>query len=431
MKAALALSLAAALSGPALAQIRLPQLPGVQRLPGAVGGVADRVLQPLPEILFSTTQQVDRRLGRVRELLARHRDLVEADPAGEPIRRRELVLVSPSDAALALAASLGFTTLRDEAWAELDLREVVLGAPPGVDTAEALALLRAADPGLQVDFNHLYSASGEIAPGGARAPAAPRGPLRVGLVDAGVDRRHRALRHATGASFGCDGRFVPSEHGTAVASLLVGRDRGFAGAAVNAELFAADVYCGRPDGGSAEDVVRALAWMARERIAVVNLSLVGPANRLLERGVAALVQRGHLLVAAVGNDGPAAPPLFPAAYAGVVGVTGVNAGRRVLPEAAQGPHVMWAAPGADMAVARSGGGYGVARGTSFAAPLVAGLLAAELGQPDPAAAAAAVERLAASAIDLGAPGPDPVFGRGLVAESLRVAPDELQARQAR
>ena len=209
---------------------------------------------------------------------------------------------------------------------------------------------------------------------------------------------------------GCGGSAVPSEHGTAVASLLVGRDRGFAGALPQGELYAADVYCDKPDGGSAEEVVRALAWMARERVAVVNVSLV---------------------VAAVGNDGPAAPPLYPAAYAGVVGVTGVNASRRVLPEAAQGPQVMWASPGAEMAVARSGGGYGVARGTSFAAPLVAGLLAAQLREPDVAAAAAAIERLAVAAVDLGAPGRDPVYGRGLVAEDLRVVPEQLQARQAR
>jgi subtilisin family serine protease len=433
MKTVLVLSLSltlAAFSVPARAQLRLPQLPGVSRLPGLV----DRVLpQPLPELLQSTVRRVDQRVTGVRDLLRQHRDLIEADPAGEPIRRQELVLVSPSDAALAVAASLGLVKLREEAWPELDLREVVLRVPPGLDTAEALARLRAAQPDLQADFNHLYSRSGDVAAGGPGAAAPQRGPIRVGLIDGGVDRKHAALRGAAGGSFGCGGSALPSEHGTAVASLLVGRDRGFAGALASgkAELFAADVYCDKPDGGSAEEVVRALAWMARERVAVVNVSLVGPQNRLLEQGVAALVKRGHLLVAAVGNDGPAAPPLFPAAYAGVVGVTGVNASRRVLPEAAQGPQVMWSAPGADMAVARSGGGYGVARGTSFAAPLVAGLLAAELREPDAAAATAAVERLAANAVDLGAPGRDPVYGRGLIAEDLRVVPEQLQARQTR
>lgn len=430
MKSVLALSLLVA-AGAAQAQVRLPQLPGMQRLPGVVDRLVDRVVQPLPELLASTTPLVDLRVTTVRDLLRRHPDLVEADPRGEPIRRGELVLVSPGDAALAAAAALGLVTLREEAWPELDLREVVLRVPPGLDTAEALEKLRAAQPDLQADFNHLYARSGDMAAGGRPAAPAPRGPVRVGLIDGGVDRGHAALRQAGGGSFGCGGSPVPSEHGTAVASLLVGRDRGFAGAAARAELFAADVYCDQPDGGSAEAVVRALAWMARERVAVVNISLVGPQNQLLAQGVAALVKRGHLLVAAVGNDGPAAPPLYPAAYAGVVGVTGVGASRRVLPEAPQGPQVMWSAPGADMAVARSGGGYGIARGTSFAAPLVAGLLAVELREPDAAAAAAAVEKLSAAAVDLGAPGRDPVYGRGLVGEDLRVLPEQLQARQQR
>lgn len=430
MKPVLVLSLLAAAVA-AHAQLRLPQLPGVQRLPGVIDRTVDRALQPLPDLLSSATQLVDLRAVQVRELLRRHPDVVEADPRGELIRRRELVLISPSEAALAVAASLGLVKLREEAWPELDLREVVMRVPAGLDTADALAQLRAAQPELQADFNHLYSRSGDVAGGAAGMPVKQTGHIRVGLIDGGVDRRHAALRHAAGPSFGCGGSAVPSEHGTAVASLLVGRDRGFAGAAAKAELFAADVYCDKPDGGSAEEVVRALAWMARERVAVVNVSLVGPQNRLLEQGVAALVKRGHLLVAAVGNDGPAAPPLFPASYAGVIGVTGVNASRRVLPEAVQGPQVMWSAPGAEMAVAKSGGGYGVARGTSFSAPLVAGLLAAELRVPDVAAAAAAVERLAAGAVDLGAPGRDPVYGRGLVAEDLRVVPEQLQARQER
>ena len=424
------LLLALALVAPAQAQL-LPPLPGVPRLPGVVDRSVGRVLEPLPELLSPATSLLDRRVTQLRELLQRHPELLETDPRGEPVRRRELVLVSPDEAALAAAAALGLTLLREDDWPELALRQVVLRVPPGLDTAAALAALRAAQPGLQADFNHLYAPGGDVAAGGGAAPPTARGPVRVGLVDGGVDRRHAALRRAGGASFGCGDQPLPSEHGTAVASLLVGRDRGVAGAAAPAELFAAAVSCDRPDGGSAEEVVRALAWMARERVAVVNISLVGPPNQLLERGVAALVTRGHLLVAAVGNDGPAAPPLYPAAYPGVVGVTAVNPQRRALPEAARGPQVMWAAPGAELAVARSGGGYGVARGTSFAAPLVAGLLAAELRRPDPAAAQAAVERLAAMALDLGAPGRDPVYGRGLLAEDLRVAPELLQARQRR
>ena len=53
-------------------------------------------------------------------------------------------------------------------------------------------------------------------------------------------------------------------------------------------------------------IAKALAWLADERVPVVTISLVGPANPLLARVVAAAQARGVILVAAVGNDGPAA-----------------------------------------------------------------------------------------------------------------------------
>ena len=70
-----------------------------------------------------------------------------------------------------------------------------------------------------------------------------------------------------------------------------------------------------------------------------------------------VVARGCLVVAAVGNDGPAARPLYPAAWPGVVGVTGVDARGRVLAEAERGVQVKFAAPGADMVAARTAAGY--------------------------------------------------------------------------
>ena len=128
----------------------------------------------------------------------------------------------------------------------------------------------------------------------------------------------------------------------------------------------------------------------------------------------ALLARGHVLVAAVGNDGPAAPPLYPAAYDGVVGVTAVDAQRRVLIEAERGPQVMFAALGADIKAANLDHGLTGVRGTSFAAPTVAALLAAPLPAPDKDAARAAIAELAKQAIDLGPTGKDFTYGFGLV-----------------
>ena len=180
---------------------------------------------------------------------------------------------------------------------------------------------------------------------------------RVGLIDSGVDGSHPVFREALIHPWGCGGRVLPSAHGTAVASLLVGQSTRFHGVLDKAELYAADVYCNAPTGGAVDALAAAFAWLAQQRVAVINVSLVGPDNAALAQIVRALTSRGYLLVAAVGNDGPAAPPLYPASYPHVVGVTAVDAHRRVLIEAARGNQVMFAARGADMSAADIGGKY--------------------------------------------------------------------------
>ncbi|WP_229507618.1 S8 family serine peptidase [Massilia sp. Dwa41.01b] len=323
------------------------------------------------------------RLGQLETLLQRHPDLLEADPRGEPAVRGEILANSPSDAALRAAAGMGLVVARQERFEELGETLVTLRVPAGVSTASALERLRALDPAGSYDFNHIYtgSASGMAPAGSASAsagvdaaasrPGAQRG-LALGLVDSGVDVAHEVFAGSAIERHGCGGASHPAPHGTAVAALMVGESGRFRGAAPGARLYAADIYCDSPTGGSAATIADALGWMAKQKIGVINISLVGPANATLERVVAAMVGRGHLLVAAVGNDGPAAPPLYPASYPGVVGVTGVDARGRPLPEAGRGPQVMFAAPGSQMVSAAIGSPpYRQVRGTSFAAPLVA------------------------------------------------------------
>ena len=138
-----------------------------------------------------------------------------------------------------------------------------------------------------------------------------------------------------------------------------------------------------------------------------------------------MIQQGHHIVAAVGNDGPAAPPLYPAAYPGVIGVTAVDAGLRVLPEASRGPQLLVAAPGANMAAAKTPNGYTTVRGTSFAAPIVAGLLALLADEVNTTTAQHALSRLLSTAVDLGAPGKDPIYGYGLIGKEVRVDPSQV------
>ena len=398
-------------------------LPAASTLPTAGRGLGGQTEALAGEALIALRGQ------QVQALIRDHADVIDVDDRGQAVVRGEVLILSPSPRSLAIARKAGFSVGAETHLEGLDLSTVTLGLPTGVSAREAVARLKALDPEGQYDFNHIYLGAG-AAPVVARGPAARGGGsgVRIGLVDGGV-AAHPSLGPVEQRGFAPGGVKV-SAHGTAVASLMVGRGRAFTGAAPGARLLVADVYGRSPTGGSAAIIAQALAWMARSKVAVINVSLVGPSNRTLQAAVAALVARGHLVVAAVGNDGPAAAPLYPAAYPGVVSVTGVDARRRVLPEAGRGGHVDFAAPGADMAAASSQGGYVALRGTSFAAPLVAGRLALELASPDRAAAGRAMDSLTRQATDLGSRGPDPTYGKGLVAFDLRTSPMAVGAGRA-
>ncbi|MFC5462746.1 S8 family serine peptidase [Massilia niabensis] len=425
-------ALALCSAGAAHAQLRLPSMNLPQSLPQLGQPGLENLVRPAERLLDRAVpgELGLLRLGQVDELLRRHRDVLERDPRGEPVVRREIVATSPTPAVLREAAAIGFEVVREQHFEELGESLVVLRAPAGMATTDALARLRSLDPQASFDFNHVYlggsgappdggGAGGEAAGGGA--PERAQG--RVGLIDSGVDTAHPVFADATIEQFGCGGRQHPAPHGTAVAALMIGRAERFRGAAPGTRLYAADIYCDGPTGGSADKIAAALAWMAKQRVGVVNLSLVGPANATLGRMVAALVGRGHLLVAAVGNDGPAAPPLYPASYPGVVGVSAVDRQGRPLPEAARGPQVMFAAPGSQMVSAAPGAPpYRQVRGTSFAAPIVAALLAQSLPEPGRDTAPRALAALARQAVRGDAAAVSNATGHGVVGAALRVDP---------
>lgn len=424
----------AAASGPAAAQIgglpggiggglpQTPHLPSLPVDPGSLEGTArDRLQRGLQAP------------ARLRGLIRQSRGVLEADPLGWPVVRGEVVAVDLAPEGRRRALAAGFTVVREAQLAGLDMTMVVLAPPRRLSLGRALEQLRDLDPDGSFAFNHVHAPAGALVlaeagagPGAVSAPQGGGG--RIGLIDTGVDVRHPAVTDARIVQQGFAGPARAAPHGTAVASLMVGQSGAFSGVAPGATLYAADVYGGSPAGGSSTGLVQALAWMAENEVPVVNISLVGPRNAVVEAAVRRAGSRGMLIVAAVGNDGPSALPLYPAAYPDVVGVTAVNERGRVLPEAGRGPQVDFAGPGADMAAAGPGRGYVNVRGSSFAAPLVAGLLSGRLARPDRVGAEAAVAGLARTATDAGAPGRDPVYGMGIVATDQRVEPRTVGAR---
>ena len=390
------------LGQPQAQQIIHPTLDSVAGLPEAIAEAGAGTL-------------LDLRRLRLQELIRSNRNQLENDSNGQPVRRGVLVAIEPDPLSLQLAARVGFRVIAVDTDPILGLRSVQLAVPRGMSARDGLKRLRNAAPQLQADYDHVFEpAGGGLEPlNAALASVGGVGGGRVvGMIDGGV-ASHPSLAGASIEQNGFSGSPQPTGHGTAVASLLIGSQGPFHGAAVGTSLYVADVYGGNRAAGSATAIVKALGWLAGHRAQVINISLVGPPNKLVERAVQLVQRRGIQLVAAVGNDGPAAPPQYPASYAGVMAVTAVDGRGRALVEAGKATHLDFAAPGADMAAALPGKGYTRVRGTSFAAPLAAARLLLA-GSP---------ARLAAEA----RPGRGRV-GRGIVCGDCRIEPRAVGAK---
>ncbi|NWK95543.1 serine protease [Sphingobium lactosutens] len=364
--------------------------PGAQAqlLPG--GGGLNGVGQVAPDLLgrvdgavdaagldrLSPARLADRlavaRAARLSGLLRAHGDRIELDDRREPARRGVIMLTGADAAAIDALRAAGYG-VDSEAVEGLDLTVAQLTPPRGRSLAKALREVRRIAPRAQASADNLYFPSGPVLALSTAALAGGRAEGRVaGLIDGGV-ARHPSLTAPVEQRGFAEGAPRASAHGTAVASLISG-DGAVKGAAPGTPLLVADVYGSDPAGGGAFSIVRALGWMAARGVRVVTVSLVGPANPLLDGAIRLARDKGVTVVAAVGNDGPAAPPAYPASYPGVIAVTGVDGRGRLLPEAGRALHVDFAAPGADMQAADADGGRSAVRGTSFAAPLVAGRL---------------------------------------------------------
>ena len=395
--------------------------PDISRAGAVVG---DLGLGPATEGL-APPSLLDLRRERLRAIIQANRSQLEADRSGNPVRRGEVIAIDPSPGDLTRAEAAGFRRLREETQPDLNLAMTVLAPPKGKSAADGLQVIHDLDPTGAFELNHVFEPAGgglnplhEPNTHGAGLGSVGNGEA-IGMIDGGVGA-HPCLASAMIEQRGfAPGGPKPTGHGTAIASLLIGSDIVFAGAARGRALLVADVYGGQAAAGSAEAIVDGLAWLASRKVEVVTISLVGPPNLLLQRGVDALRARGILVVAAVGNDGPAAPPLYPASYPGVVAVTGVDARDHALLEAGRAAHLDFAAPGADMAAAVPGRGYSVVRGTSVAAPLVAARLALAGGDAPHALAAVTAEAR---------PGHG-VVGRGVVCEDCRNDPRRVHAQK--
>ena len=278
-----------------------------------------------------------------------------------------------------------------------------------------------------VDLNHLYTA-GVPDPQNDEQPLVGLAPrellppptdlsgltLRIGIIDSSIDQRHNAFSNAsiTTQRF-VDNDSPPNAHGTAIASIIASNDPQALGLAPSAQIYAAEVFDHNEQQGefaSTVSLIKALSWLVTQNVSVINISLAGPSNRLLETALTRVREKGVLAIAAAGNGGPMAQPMYPAAYPEVVAVTATDDRGRAFRLANRGEYVDIAAPGVNIRHAQAGGGFAASSGTSYAVPFVT-VAAARLLQST-AEPALMLDALYASARDIGAPGRDQIYGYG-------------------
>jgi hypothetical protein len=215
--------------------------------------------------------------------------------------------------------------------------------------------------------------------------------VRVAVIDSGIDANHPDLAGQVQLreNFVDATPDAAEAHGTAVAGIIAaraGNGFGIAGVAPDARLLALRA-CWPDSGGTTRcnsfTVGKALNFAIMNRAKIINLSLSGPGDRLLQTLLDAAAQRGMAVIGAV--DPQRADGGFPASYPGVIAVA--MAGNRD----ALAPADVLFAPGQDIPSTAPGARWAFVSGSSYAAAHVAAL-AALVAQLQPSANGAQLRR---------------------------------------
>jgi len=194
----------------------------------------------------------------------------------------------------------------------------------------------------------------------------------VAVVDSGIESNHPDLQGqvALQENFVGGQSYVPEQHGTAVAGVIAaraGNGVGIEGIAPDARLMALRA-CWQTDNGTrcnSFTLAKAINFALTQGAQIINLSLSGPQDRLLQQLVETAQARGVRVVGAV--DPKQADGGFPANCSGVFAVDSDGAAPNKLRPLS--------APGRDIPTTMPGARWGVVSGSSYAAAHVTGMLA--------------------------------------------------------
>jgi len=301
------------------------------------------------------------------------------------------------------ALEWGYTLKKQEKLAGLNLYLLTFDCPPGVDPKDASLELERLQPKASVGEQHKYLLnSSDLSLNAINTPrtfandmlqwpkAACESQMKIGMIDGDISQnflnQSDAKIHI--ASF-IDNS--PSEaaimHGTSIGAILSNPDR-----IRDVELYAAAVVSQDKNGNdysSPTAILKALDWMLINDVNVVNISLSGPPNRVMESAFEAATDNGLIVVAAVDVAGD------------------------IYDKAVIGDHVDFSAPGVDVYIDTIDERKYIS-GTSIAAPFITVAIASSEGLMGDNNRNNIIRHFSASSTDLGPKGKDKTFGLGLI-----------------
>lgn len=261
-----------------------------------------------------------------------------------------------------------------------DLTIERLRRDPRVESVQPMQRFRttAGSAGYNDPYFHLQRSAETLRVAAAHQWSQGRG-VRVAVIDTGVDSMHPDLagRVWLARNFVDDDavRFRADRHGTAVAGVIaatVNNGLGIVGVAPRVRLLALKACWHEPGEEAAVcntlTLAEALAFAIATDTDVINLSLAGPYDALLERLVVAAMRRGVLVVGADPGDGPH-DLVFPTEVRGVLAVSDADA------PAAGRPRARLAAPGREVLTLVPAGRYDFVSGASLSSAMVSGIAA--------------------------------------------------------
>jgi Subtilase family len=199
----------------------------------------------------------------------------------------------------------------------------------------------------------------------------------VAVIDSKIDTQHPDLAGVVVDEYDALGTPAPAHvHGTGMAGAIAAHAK-LVGVAPKVKLLAVRAFTGERESAQATtfNILKSIDWAASKNARIINMSFAGPPDPMVRDMLAKAHARGIVLIAAVGNAGPRAPPLYPAADPDVIGVTATDADDKLLAVANRGPQVTVAAPGVQILAPAPDAAYQVTTGTSVAAAHASGVAA--------------------------------------------------------